>query len=409
MSPAAGAGAARAAPATRRFAFTVTGRDPDSRARTGTIETPHGAIATPAFLFCATKAAIKAVTPDLARAEGAQAILANTYHLMLQPGPEIVQRMGGLHRFMGWDGPMLTDSGGFQIFSLSRGADEDGRIANAPATGRPKANLVKIGEEGAAFRSHIDGTPHLLTPERSIDIQRALGADLVVALDECPPARLDHDATARSLALTHRWEDRSLARFARHDDGAQALYGVVQGGLYPDLRRESASFVSSRPFFGHAIGGCLPARQEDAPMYEVFGMATEALDPARPVHLLGIGGVRDIWEGAARGVDTFDCVHPTRVARHGQALVRGAAGFRLNLRNARFRDDPAPIEEGCSCAACRGFTRAYLHHLIKAGEVTGLVLITLHNISFMNRLMATIRDAIAAGRFRAEMRAWCEA
>ncbi len=408
MSPAAGAGATRAAPETRRFAFTVTHRDADSRARCGTLETPHGAVETPAFLFCATKAAIKAVTPDLARAEGAQAILANTYHLMLQPGPEIVARMGGLHRFMGWDGPMLTDSGGFQIFSLSRGSEVDDALRNAPATGRPKANLVKISEEGAAFRSHIDGTPHLLTPERSIDIQRALGADLVVALDECPPAHLDRDATTRSLALTHRWEDRSLAQFARHDDGRQALYGVVQGGIYPNLRRESADFVSSRPFFGHAIGGCLPARQEDAPMYEVFSMAAEALDPARPIHLLGIGGVRDIWEGAARGVDTFDCVHPTRVARHGQALVRGP-GFRMNLRNARYRDDSAPIDTDCSCAACRRFSRAYLHHLIKAGEVTGLVLITLHNIAFMNRLMASVRAAIQGGTFRAEMRAWCGA
>jgi queuine tRNA-ribosyltransferase len=408
IRPAAAPAAAGAEATSRRFAFTVTSRDPATRARTGRLETPHGSIETPAFLFCATKAAVKAVTPDAARAEGTQAILANTYHLMLQPGPEIVARMGGLHRFMGWDGPMLTDSGGFQIFSLGRGGGGDDEARpNAPATGRPKTNLVKITEEGAAFRSHIDGTPHLLTPERSIDIQRALGADLVVALDECPPAYLDHDATARSMALTHRWEARSLARFARDDDGRQALYGVVQGGVYPDLRRESAAFVSAQNFFGHAIGGCLPARQEDAPMYEVFAMATEGLDPSRPVHLLGIGGVRDIWEGAARGVDTFDCVHPTRVARHGGALVRGAAGFRLNLRNAGFRDDPAPIEEGCPCAACRRFSRAYLHHLVKAGEVTGLVLITLHNISFMNRLMAGVRAAIRDGRLRDEMKAWC--
>ncbi len=407
MTPeAASAGTPRAAAAARPFAFTVTARDAETRARTGTLRTPHGTIETPAFLFCATKAAVKACTPDAVRAEGAQAILANTYHLMLQPGPEIVAAIGGLHRFMGWDGPMLTDSGGFQIFSLSRGGDPDA-LPNAPAAGRPKANLVKISEEGAAFRSHIDGTPHLLTPERSIDIQRALGADLVVALDECPPAWLDREATARSMALTHRWENRSLARFRKRDDGTQALYGVVQGGVFPDLRRELAGWVSSQPFFGHAIGGFLPARQEDAPMYEMFGAATEGLDPSRPIHLLGIGGVRDIWEGAARGVDTFDCVHPTRVARHGQALVRDAAGWRMNLRNARFRDDPAPIEDNCPCAACRRFSRAYLHHLIKAGEVTGLVLITLHNVSFMNRLMAAVRDAIRTGRFAAEMRAWC--
>jgi queuine tRNA-ribosyltransferase len=298
---------------------------------------------------------------------------------------------------MGWTGPMMTDSGGFQIFSLGGSEDGDG------ADRRP---LVELTEEGALFRSHIDGSMHLLTPERSIEIQRSLGADIVVALDECPPSGLDHAATARSLALTHRWAERSLAAFDREDDGRQALYGVIQGGVYPDLRREGADFVGGRSFFGVAVGGCLPAGREDLPLYEVFAMATRGLDRSRPVHLLGIGGVRDVWEGVACGVDTFDCVHPTRIARHGGALAR-APGGRLNLRNARFRADGLPIEEGCPCPACRGFTRAYLHHLLKAGEVTGLTLITLHNIAFMNRLMDAVRRSIAEGRFDAEKKAWC--
>jgi queuine tRNA-ribosyltransferase len=380
------------------FAFTVTATDRATRARRGRIETPHGAIETPAFLFCATKAAVKAATPAQAEAAGTQAILANTYHLMLQPGAETVARLGGLHRFMGWDRPLMTDSGGFQIFSLGEAADED-------ENGR--AALVRVTEEGARFRSHLDGSAHLLTPERSIEIQRTLGADLVVALDECPPSRLSREDTARSLALTHRWAKRSLEAFASGDDGREALYGVTQGGVYPELRRDSAETISGLPFFGHAIGGCLPAQAEDVALYEVFAMAVEGLDRARPVHLLGIGGVRDIWEGVAVGADTFDCVHPTRIARHGGALTRAAKGFRINLRNARFREDAAPIEEGCDCEACRRFSRGYLHHLVKAGEITGLTLLALHNIRFMNRLLATVRESIAAGRFAAEMRAWC--
>ena len=374
------------------FSFSVLRSD--QSARLGRLETPHGVIETPGFFFCATKAAVKAVTTDQARACGTQAILANTYHLMLQPGADTVAALGGLHKFMGWDGPMLTDSGGFQIFSL--GGDEEGA----------KPPLVKITEEGAAFRSHIDGSLHMLTPERSIEIQRNLGADLVVALDDCPNAGLDAAATAKSLALTHRWAQRSLDAHRAANDGRQALYGVVQGGVFPELRRESAAFISALPFFGHALGGFLPARQEDEPIYDVFAMAMEGLDLARPVHLLGIGGVRDIWEGVAVGVDTFDCVHPTRIARHGGALVRGE-GWRINLRNARFKEDPGPIEDGCDCPACARYSRGYLHHCLKASEVTGLTLITLHNIAFMNRLMATIRTSIAAGRFAEEMKAWC--
>lgn len=384
------------------FGFDILARDGGSRARLGRLTTPHGPLMTPAFIFCATKAAIKAAGPAELKAANADIILANTYHLMLQPGAELVEKMGGLHRFMGWDGPMLTDSGGFQIFSLGHGSVAD-EIKGKRNTARPDT-LRKITEEGARFRSYIDGAYHLLTPESSIDIQRRLGADLIVVLDECTPYHVDRDYTALSMAMTHRWGDRSLAEFIRGHDGRQALYGIVQGGVYEDLRRESAEFVSSRPFFGYAVGGCLGGNKGE--MYEVVGHAMRHLSPERPVHLLGIGDVPDIWTGVEMGIDSFDCVSPTRIARHGWALVRRADNHRLNLRNARFREDSGPIEAECHCPACRGYSRAYIHHLLRAGEMFGLQLLTQHNIAFMTRLMATIRAALLAGRLAEAKRAW---
>ncbi len=387
------------------FEFEVLKRDPGSRARLGRLATPHGSLETPAFIFCATKAAVKAADPRTLKEQNVDIILANTYHLMLQPGAELVERMGGLHRFMGWDGPMLTDSGGFQIFSLGHGS-----VAEEVKGNRRKSSaalLLEISEEGARFRSYLDGSEHTLTPESSIDIQRRLSPDLVVALDECTPYHVDRDYTARSLALTHRWADRSLAEFERGANGRQALYGILQGGVYEDLREEAAAFVASRPFFGHAIGGCLGADAEQ--MLQVVGYAMRHLDSGHPVHLLGIGGARDIWTAVALGIDTFDCVAPTRIARHGWALARGAgAKNRLNLKNARFRDDSEPLEAECSCHACSHFSRAYIHHLFKAGEILGIQLVTLHNIDFMTRLMTTIREAIAGGGLAAAEKSWFE-
>ncbi len=387
------------------FEFEVHKRDPASRARLGRLSTPHGSLETPAFIFCATKAAVKAADPRALKEHNVDIILANTYHLMLQPGAELVERMGGLHRFMGWDGPMLTDSGGFQIFSLGHGS-----VAEEVKGNRQNASpslLLEISEEGAKFRSYLDGSEHTLTPESSIDIQRRLGPDLVVVLDECTPFHVDRDYTARSLALTHRWADRSLAEFERRANSRQALYGILQGGVYEDLREEAAAFVVSRPFFGHAIGGCLGADAEQ--MLEVVGYAMRHLVSRRPVHLLGIGGVRDIWTAVALGIDTFDCVAPTRIARHGWALARGAgAKNRLNLKNARFRDDSRPLETECSCHACSQFSRAYIHHLLKAGEILGIQLLTLHNIAFMTGLMTTIREAIAEGSLSAAEKSWFE-
>lgn len=389
------------------FSFSCQTPSPDSRARLGQLQTPHGTVETPAFIFCATKAAIKAVTPDQMRACGTQFILSNTYHLMLQPGADVVARMGGLHRFLGWNGPMLTDSGGFQIFSLGHGS------VAAEIKGKRMGNrlrtLLEISEDGARFKSYIDGSTHLLTPEKSIEIQRLLGADLVVVLDECTPFHVDKAYTRRSLEMSHRWGVRSLRAFQSHDNGRQALYGIVQGGIYEDLRQEACDFVNSHPFFGHAIGGSLGASK--AQMYDVVAMAARRLDPRRPVHLLGIGGVRDIFEGVAQGIDTFDCVHPTRLARHGGALVRpphalNEGAEHLNLRNSACREDPNPIEPDCVCPTCQTYSRAYLHHLLKARELLAMTLITLHNVAFMNRLLDAIRHAIAEGRLNEERKRW---
>jgi len=384
------------------FGFEVLAEDPGSCARVGRIDTPHGSLRTPAFIFCATKATVKAASVDDLEAANVDIILANTYHMLIQPGPDVVERMGGLHKFMGWDGPMLTDSGGFQIFSLGQGTEAD-EIKSSGARKQTKL-LQKLTEEGAIFRSPRDGSYHTLSPESSIQIQRKLGADLIVVLDECTPYHVDQAYTENSLALTKRWADRSLAEFERSHDGRQALYGVVQGGIYEALRRESAEFVSSRPFFGHAVGGCLGAQADQ--MYDVVRYSMEPLRRDRPVHLLGIGAIRDIWEGVEMGIDTFDCVTPTRIARHGWALSREAPAFRRNLRNAKFREDDAPLDEDCDCIACRRHSRAYIHHLLKANEILGLHLLTVHNIRYMTRLLATVRSAILAGRLREAKADW---
>eukprot|EP00605_Chrysophyceae_sp_TOSAG23-4_P000683 GSChrysophyteH1.ASY1.ANO1.767.1 assembled CDS len=361
-------------------------------ARIGILRTPHGNVETPNFVFCATKAAMKAVTPDQIRVEGTQFILSNTYHLMLTPGSDIVRDMGGLHKFMNWHGPMLTDSGGYQIFSMGFGS-----------------TLLQIDEDGATFRSYIDGTVHKLSPEKSISIQRDLGADLIVVLDECTPFNVDKSYTYESMLRSHRWADRCLREFDRSDDGSQALYGIVQGGVYEDLRKESCEYVNTTPFFGIAIGGSLGASKSS--MRRVVEFTRSQLRNDRPIHLLGVGGVRDIFHGVRQGIDTFDCVHPTRLGRHGGALVKAAhweetekpkklnqriPREHINLTKARFRRDPRPIDEKCTCYTCRNFSRAYLHHLFKAKESLGGTLATIHNIHFMNSLMSDIRKAIAS-------------
>lgn len=387
------------------FSFEILKTSATSQARLGTIHTPHGVIQTPSFIFCATKAAMKGVSAQQVKDCGTQIILSNTYHLMLQPGADLVEKMGGLHTFMGWQGPMLTDSGGFQIFSLGHGSVA-AEIKGRRMTNRPKT-MLKITENGATFKSYIDGAKHLLTPEKSIDVQRKLGADIILVLDECTPFHVDHTYTARSMAMSHRWALRSLAEFDRGNDGRQSLYGIIQGGIHSDLRQESADFVNAQPFFGHAVGGSLGANK--AQMYEVVAMTMARLRPDRPVHLLGIGGIGDIFEGVKNGIDTFDCVHPTRLARHGGALVQGHSKEHINLKNAQYGDDPRPIEKGCPCHTCSTVSRAYLHHLLKAKELYALQAITIHNITFMNRLLTAIRRALAEDRLETEKKNWMPA
>ena len=392
--------------------FTVTARDPATRARTGVIETPHGRIETPAFILCATRGALKAATMQEARAIGASIVLGNTYHLMLAPGPERIARAGGFARWTGWGGPTLTDSGGFQIFSMGHGGVAAEIKGNRSST--PAPTLVRIEEAGATFRSYLDGSIRELSPETSLAFQAAIGADLVVVLDECTPFHADRDYVERALARTFRWSRRSLAAFdaaeGRGSAGPQALIGIAGGHVHEDLRRVAAEFVNGEDFFGHAIGDSLGGTR--AEMHAIVAFQAPLLRPDRPIHLLGIGQIADIWHGVAQGIDSFDCVHPTRIARHGGALVRPGTeetGGRdhLNLRNARFRDDQRPIEEGCDCPACAsGLSRAYLHHLLRVDELAGLLLVTRHNIRFMVRLMAEVRAAIAAGRVRETAAAW---
>ena len=375
-------------------------------ARLGTISTPHGDIQTPAFIFCGTKASVKGISPRQLQEVKSQIILSNTYHLFSHPGSEHIKNRGGLHKFMGWNGPMLTDSGGFQIFSLGYGS-----VANEIKGKRNNSStLLKITEDGAKFKSYWDGSQQILSPEKSIQVQRELGADLIVAFDECTPFHSDKKYTEKSMHRSHRWEKRSLIEFLKCDDESQALYGIVQGGVHEDLRKQSAEFVSENSFFGTAIGGSLGSSKEQ--MYDVVAMALRYLDRSRPIHLLGIGGICDIFNGVAQGIDTFDCVHPTRIARHGGALVKKI--FRdsenrehINLKRAEYECDDRPIEEDCDCPTCKMFSRAYLHYLLKANELLAIPAITLHNIRFMNRLMEEIRNGLAEGKLNHVREKWC--
>lgn len=384
------------------FHFKILTEDADTQARLGCLTTPHGSIQTPNFIFCATKASVKGAEPaDLCHVQ-ADIILSNTYHLMLLPGADLIEKMGGLHSFMQWDGPMLTDSGGFQVFSLGYGsvAEEIKGKRNM----KFNRSLKKITEEGATFRSYIDGSIQTLSPERSIEIQRKLGADLILIMDECTPFHVERRYTEASMHRTHRWADRCFTEFQRTHTGVQALYGIVQGGVYDDLRQESSAFMSSRPFFGHAVGGSLGA--DKAQMYEVVGLAMKGLSKQRPVHLLGIGGPDDIWENVGQGIDTFDCVSPTRIARHGWALVRKANKFRLNLLQSKYKEDREALDPECDCSTCQTYSRAYIHYLFKAKELQGMRLLTIHNMRFMTRLLTTIREAIRQNRFLEAKQAW---
>ena len=393
-----------------KFNWKVKTFSKNSKARTGTITTPHGKIDTPAFIFCATKGALKSFTTSSAKENNTQIILSNTYHLMLQPGSELIANHGGLHKFLNWDGPMLTDSGGFQIFSLGYGSVAD-EIKGSANTKRNKS-LININEEGSLFKSYIDGEFKLLSPEKSIQIQRNLGADLILVFDECTPFHVDKAYTSSSMKRSHRWASRSYNYFNSDvlykpgfgSAGEQKLYGIVQGGIYDDLREESIEFnLKKINTFGIAIGGSLGSSKDE--MYRVVNFTAPKLGNKHPIHLLGIGDPRDIWSLVKSGIDTFDCVSPTRLARHGSALIEGKTG-KKNIKNYKYSNDLLPIDEKCSCSTCSNYSLAYIHHLFKAGELLGLQLVTSHNIFFMNKLMQIIRNAIEDNSLEEAEKKW---
>ena len=347
-------------------------------ARRGVLHTPHGDIHTPAFMPVGTQATVKAMTPDELKSLGAQIILSNTYHLAMRPGEDLIREAGGLHKFMAWDRPILTDSGGFQVFSISP--------------------LRKISDDGVLFASHIDGARHFFTPERSIEIQQALSADIIMAFDECVPYPCEYDYAIKAMERTHRWLERCRSV---HTDGAQALFGIVQGSMYRDLRVESAQFVADMNLAGNAIGG-LSVGEPKEMMYKMLETLIPYLPGNKPRYLMGVGSPDCLIEGILRGVDMFDCVLQTRTGRTGLAYTfRG----KMNMLNKKYERDFSPLEEECDCYACQNYSRAYLRHLIKAGEILAARMLTWHNLRFTMRLMEKIRDAIMQdnlGTFAAE-------
>jgi queuine tRNA-ribosyltransferase len=353
-----------------------------------------------------TRATVKSLTPDDLRSHGAHILLGNTYHLYLQPGHELVAQLGGLHRFMAWDGPILTDSGGFQVFSLVYGGIADEVKGRRPAHPQTQRDMVKVTEDAVIFRSYVDGSRHVFTPERSIEVQHGLGADILLCFDELPPLRAGYDYTASSMARTHRWAQRCLDYHHAHvQPGRQALFGIVHGGIYPDLRQQSAAYIGALPFEGLSIGGSLGADKPQ--MYGVVDMTVPHLPDALPRHLLGVGDVDDLLECVARGIDMFDCVSPTRLGRHGTALVRNPErNWKLNMMNASLRTDEGPLQEGCPCAVCHTFSRAYIHYLFRVKELLGIRLVSLHNVAFLLDLGNQIRASIGAGRFGALYEEW---
>jgi queuine tRNA-ribosyltransferase len=350
-----------------RFSISAT----DGAARSGEITLPRGGIRTPAFMPVGTAATVKAMLPQSVRETGADILLGNTYHLMLRPGAERIAKLGGLHTFMGWERPILTDSGGFQVMSL--------------------AGLRKISEEGVRFQSHIDGAREFLTPERAMEIQRLLGSDIQMVLDECPAYPAGEAEIEKSLALSMRWAKRSRAAFG--DQPGRACFGIVQGGVYPHLRQRSVHELMAIGFDGYALGG-LAVGEAQAQMFDVLEATTPYMPVDRPRYLMGVGKPDDIVGAVLRGVDMFDCVLPTRSGRNGQAFTRGGP---LNLRNAAHAEDLGPLDPDCACPACRGFSRAYLHHVVKAGEIIAAMLLTWHNLTYYQDLMAGMRAAIAGG------------
>ena len=351
------------------FGFTLLARD--GKARRGRVSTAHGTVETPAFMPVGTAGTVKGMMPEAVAGTGAEILLGNTYHLMLRPGAERVERLGGLHRMMNWPRPILTDSGGVQVMSLT--------------------GLREMSEKGVTFRSHIDGSKHELTPERSIEIQRMLDADITMALDECTPHPASYEQTASSLGLSMRWAERSKAAFTRRP--GYGLFGIVQGGVHLDLRSHSVEQLRTIGFDGYAVGGLAVGEGQET-MFAVLDHTAPALPEDQPRYLMGVGTPSDLVGAVQRGIDMFDCVMPTRSGRTGQAFTRRG---KVNIRNARHQDDPRPLDAECRCPACTGFSRAYLHHLHRAEEMLGPILLTWHNLTYYQDLMASLRAAIEAG------------
>ncbi|PKM79324.1 MAG: tRNA guanosine(34) transglycosylase Tgt [Firmicutes bacterium HGW-Firmicutes-13] len=345
---------------------------PETSARVGKVYTPHGVIDTPVFMPVGTQATVKAMTSEELKGLGIQIILSNTYHLYLRPGHQLIAEAGGLHKFMNWDRSILTDSGGFQIFSLGK--------------------LRKLTDEGALFRSHIDGSEHFLTPEKVVEIQNALGSDIMMVLDECPPYPCEYDYLKNSLKRTNRWAARCKKV---HHNEKQALFGIIQGGVYLDLRRESTEALLEMNFPGYALGGLSVGEPKEL-MYEVLEHTVPLVPKNKPRYLMGVGSADYLLEGIKRGVDMFDCVLPTRIARNGTVMTH--KGY-LTVRNAEFARDHSPLDKNCSCYTCRNYTRAYIRHLLKAKEILGVRLTTIHNLHFLNTLMVQARQSILEGRF----------
>jgi queuine tRNA-ribosyltransferase len=375
----------------------ILARDAGSRARAGVLSTAHGDVRTPAFVPLATKATVKGLLPAEVAGLGYDIVLGNTFHLFLDPGHDLIERFGGLHEFMGWSGPIVTDSGGFQVFSMGHGTVADEVKGRASSGSERAGKVLSIREEGVRFRSYLDGAEKFMAPETSMEIQAALGSDLALVFDECTPFHVSRDYTARSTERTHRWLARCLAWHADHGPPGQLVYGIVQGGVHEDLRVESAQTVAASGCPGIAIGGSLGENKDQ--MHEVVGWATAALPAERPRHLLGIGEIDDLIRGVELGIDTFDCAMPTRLGRHGMALVpEPESRWRVDLTGARWRDSVEPIMEGCPCPACAaGLTRGYLRYLARARELTVMRLLTLHNLAFVARLMRRLRDAVIEG------------
>ncbi|GAA6157855.1 tRNA guanosine(34) transglycosylase Tgt [Ruegeria sp. HU-ET01832] len=358
---------------TERFSFDL--KATDGKARTGVIQTPRGEVRTPAFMPVGTAATVKAMMPESVRATGADILLGNTYHLMLRPTAERIDRLGGLHKFMNWDRPILTDSGGFQVMSL--------------------AGLRKLTEKGVTFKSHIDGSKHELTPERSMEVQRLLGSDIVMCFDECPALPADRDRIASSMRLSMRWAQRSRDAFG--DRPGHALFGIQQGGLEQDFREESAEALKDIGFEGYAVGGLAVGEGQEA-MFDVLDFAPDMLPVDKPRYLMGVGKPDDIVGAVARGIDMMDCVLPSRSGRTGQVFTRYGV---VNIKNARHADDPRPLDEQCKCPACSNYSRAYLHHVFRSNEMISGMLLTWHNLHYFQNIMQGMRDAIATGIFEA--------